>query len=351
MKHNFLYVTYFSPRKIYRKCFGEKKNCIHIHNFSKESFESCLYKRLRSVLSWVFMFPTRTHTTRTEKNGKNANNREIRSRFGFDVASNSAFVAVFLGSQHLWYFPRIYYLENRRKQAKIQGNLHNSTERYSIWNNQTNTIMIGYYYEVVISLLTVHILFFSSFCYTLNWNYLSSLRSYMRSKTENVFFSSLFFLITLISSYSIFTLNLTLTRSAPLYSRVVRNRRIYERCRYRDLFLYFIFFFVVVVGRRCCSNECSQSTGNSLCSALLYTVFASFDGKWPRASHQDMSTVARESTVSVLACNLINREIHFLGFPLLLYLLYFSLCAVACCSFHEMMRRRRTLKLKWERWQ
>lgn len=55
----------------------------------------------------------------------------------------------FIWSRVLWPFSSalniygIYYLENRRKQAKIQGNIHNGTD--ILYERQTNTSFVYYY--------------------------------------------------------------------------------------------------------------------------------------------------------------------------------------------------------------
>lgn len=128
-----------------------------------------------------------------------------------DASMRSAFVAVFLGFQHLWYFPRIYYLENRRKQAKIQGNKYmyrherserskrsKGSKRDTFFQIEANSAPFPRYTNTALTLLSynfkpeslcwwlLHSMkssslikylfsvysFFLYFCYTLNWNYL-----------------------------------------------------------------------------------------------------------------------------------------------------------------------------------
>lgn len=116
-----------------------------------------------------------------------------------DVYMESGFVAIFLGFENLWY---LLFRENRRKQAKIQGNVHN--RRDILYERQTNTasyITI----KIVISYKISRIFFFFlsfSLQYTLNWTEII-FPQYTRSKTQKFFPFSQFFLHFCCSLYDV----------------------------------------------------------------------------------------------------------------------------------------------------
>lgn len=77
---------------------------------------------------------------------KQCKNEYSRTYFAYFVYMESVFMVFFLGSIYFG----IYYLENRRKQAKIKGTFEHTQQkqrRYSVWNKLT--LISKCYYKIV----------------------------------------------------------------------------------------------------------------------------------------------------------------------------------------------------------